>query len=216
MLKRWFWRRLLRIPWTARSNQSFLKEINPEYSLEELKLKLKLQYFGHMMQRADSLEKTLVLGKAEGKRRRGQQRMRWLDSNTNSTDMNKNKFWEKVEDRGTWHTAIYGVTESQTQLLNWTTNSRATFIDILGRWQTARDNRSLGGRQNSIETCILSRVKQITSPGWIHETSARGWCTGKTQRDWVEREVGGGFRMGNTCKSMADSSQCMANTTPIL
>ena len=120
--KLWWWRRLLRVPWTARkSNQSILKEINPKYSLKGLMSKLKLQYFGHLMWRADSLEKTLMLGRIEGKRRRGQQRMRWLGSITDSLDMSLSKLQEVVEDRGAWHTAIHGVAKSWTWLSNWTT-----------------------------------------------------------------------------------------------
>ena len=108
----WCWKRLLRVPWTARrSNQSILKEISPGCSLEGLMLKLKLQYFGHLMQRVDSLEKTLMLGKTEGKRRRGQQRMRWLDSITDSMNMSLSKFWEVVKDREAWRAAIHGVTK---------------------------------------------------------------------------------------------------------
>ena len=105
----------LRVPWTARkSNQSFPKEINPEYSLEGLMLKLKLQYFGHLMQRTDSLEKTLMLGKIEGRRRRGWQRIKWLDSITNSVDMNLSKLWEIMKDRGAWHAAVHGVSKTWT------------------------------------------------------------------------------------------------------
>ena len=113
----WYWRRLLRVPWTARrSNQFILKEISPGCSLEGLMLKLKLQNFSHLMQRADSLEKTLMLGKIEGRRRRGQQRMRWLDGITDSMDMDFGGLWELVMDREVWHVVIHGVTKSQTRL----------------------------------------------------------------------------------------------------
>ena len=117
-------RRLLRVPWTARrSNQSILKEINLEYSLEGMMLKLKLQYFGHLMWRADALEKTLMLGKIEGKRRRVQQSMIWLGSITDSMDMNLSQLQETVKDRGAWHAAVHGVAKSRIRLSNWTTTN---------------------------------------------------------------------------------------------
>ena len=126
--KLWCWRRLLRVPWTAR--RSILKEINSEHSLEGLMLEIKLQYFGHLRRRADSLEKTLMLGETEGKRRRVWQRMRWLDSLTYSMDTNLSKLWETVEDGGAWRAKVHEVAKSQTQLSAWTAAIETTEISL--------------------------------------------------------------------------------------
>ena len=128
----WCWRRVLRVPWTARrSNQSILEEISPEYSLEALMLKLKLQYFGHLIRRVDSLEKTLVLGKTAGRRRRGWQRMRWLDGLTDSMDMSLSELRELVMNREAWHAAVHGVTKSWTLLSDWLERNNSNKLQTL-------------------------------------------------------------------------------------